>query len=95
MGVGELNYHPNEIGLKLKKLDQTIKNKFSSSFVSVRKAFLDLDSNKDGYIEQDDILRFFGDEIDQRDLAKLFIQKSPSGKLNCMDFTKWVGESIH
>lgn len=63
--------------------------------MSVRRAFLDLDQNKDGLIEQDDILRYFGDDIDQRDLQKLLAQKSISGKLNCTDFTNWVGESIH
>ena len=59
------------MGYRLQKLDAIIKNKFSSSFVSVRKAFLDLDQNKDGLIELSDILRYFGDDIDQRDLEKL------------------------
>jgi hydroxymethylpyrimidine pyrophosphatase-like HAD family hydrolase len=40
-------------------------------------------------------LRYFGDDIDQRDLQKLLDQKSPLGKLNCTAFTNWVGESIH
>ena len=46
------------------KLDEKIKLRFSSLWVSVRKAFLELDFNKDGFIEASDILRFFGDDND-------------------------------
>lgn len=72
---------------------------------------MDLDSNKDGYIEIYDMLRYFGDEnIDNLDLKKLFYEKGRVLKkgsqksnelvdsmvvLNCSDFTRWVGESIH
>lgn len=42
----------------------------------MRQAFLDLDSNKDGYIEIYDMLRYFGDEnIDNLDIKKLFQEK--------------------
>ena len=58
---------------RLIKLDAKIKFKFSSLWVSVRKAFLELDFNKDGLIEASDILRFFGedDDIDLVDLQTL------------------------
>ena len=57
-----------------------IKNKFSTLWVSVRKAFLDLDSNKDGFVEVSDFLRYFGDhvDIDPVDMQKLIQDKSHS-----------------
>lgn len=55
-----------------------IKIKFSGLWVSVRKAFLDLDSNKDGLVEVSDFLRYFGDhdDIDPVDMKKLIQDKS-------------------
>ena len=43
----------------------------------MRKAFLELDSDRDGYIEAADIVRYFGDEdsIDLIDLKKLMREK--------------------
>ena len=53
-----------------------LQKKFSQAWVSVRQAFLDLDSDKDGYINQYDMMRYFGDEnIDGLDLQKLFHEK--------------------
>jgi hypothetical protein len=56
-------------------------------------------------------MRYFGDEnIDGLDLQKLFLEKGrliknfskaksdmseSNAVLNCSDFTRWVGESIH
>ena len=37
-----------------------MKEKFSNNWESVRKAFLALDSDHDGYITVEDILRHFG-----------------------------------
>ena len=43
----------------------------------MRKAFLELDMNRDGFIEADDITRYFGDEdpLDLVDLRKLIWEK--------------------
>ena len=65
----------------------------------MRKAFLDLDTDYDGYITVDDILRFFGSEdkdLDFKDLTKLIIDKDhkKQGKINYTDFSKWVGGEI-
>ena len=94
-----------DISDRLYYLEKRIKNKFSQLWVSVRKAFLDLDHNKDGLIEATDILRYFGDhdEIDLVDLKALIEQKVDNTKtvtsrktaLNCHDFTNWLGEAIH
>ena len=65
----------NEVVIKnrINKLENIIKDKFANNWVSVRKAFLDLDSDYDGYVTVEDILRYFGDnkEFDFNDLKKL------------------------
>lgn len=48
--------------------------KFANNWVSVRKAFLDLDTDYDGFVTVEDLIRFFGSEnkeIDFNDLKKL------------------------
>ncbi len=45
---------------RLKKMEKLLKDKFSNNWESVRKAFLDLDSDYDCYITIEDILRHFG-----------------------------------
>lgn len=56
-----------------------IKDKFANNWVSVRKAFLDLDSDYDGFVTVEDIMRYFGTdlnkEFDFRDLKKLIMDK--------------------
>lgn len=50
-----------------------IKEKFASIWVSVRKAFLEIDFDKDGLITAADILRYFQDNenVDMADLETL------------------------
>lgn len=58
----------------MKTLEINLQNKFANNWVSVRKAFLDLDVDKDGFINSEDIIRFFGNsikEVDFNDLIKL------------------------
>jgi hypothetical protein len=76
----------------------------------VRKAFLGLDTDYDGFITVEDILRNFGDQttaqgkekvsgsgINFNDLKKLIMEKdsTKTGKLGYTDFSKWVGNCIH
>jgi Ca2+-binding EF-hand superfamily protein len=57
---------------RLTKLENLIKIKLANNWVSVRKAFLDLDSDYDGYVTVEDILRVLGgEELDFKDLSKL------------------------
>ena len=76
-----------------------MKDKFSNNWESVRKAFLALDSDYDGYITVEDILRYFGQEKDlnYNDLKKLIRDKDSKkkGMIGYTDFSKWVGNTIH
>jgi len=76
-----------------------LKIKFSSCFESVRKAFLSLDSDYDGFITVEDILKYFANEKDlnYNELKKLVMDKDhkKTGRLGYMDFSKWLGNSIH
>jgi Ca2+-binding EF-hand superfamily protein len=84
---------------RLKKLEAKIKEKFQNCFESVRKAFLTLDGDHDGYITLEDILKYFATDTDfnYRDLTKLIGAKTENGKgyLSYTDFSKWLGTSIH
>jgi len=96
---------PEIIVDRLKKLERLLKERFSNNWDSVRKAFLGLDSDYDGYITVEDILRHFGNQgqagsennFNFNDLKKILIEKDSSrrGKLGYADFSKWVGNSIH
>ena len=85
---------------KLTKLENVIKDKFANNWVSVRKAFLDLDSDYDGFVTVEDIIRYFDSdnkEFDFKDLTKLIIDKDSKrlGKISYADFSKWMGGVIH
>ena len=51
---------PEIIHERLKRLEKLLKVRFSNNWDSVRKAFLDLDTDYDGFITVEDILRYFG-----------------------------------
>jgi len=78
---------------RLKALEDLLKLRFGNNWVSVRRAFLDLDGDHDGYVTGEDILRFFGasknKEIDYNDLMKLIIEKDSQkkGRLSYADFS--------
>ena len=85
---------------RLKKLEKILKTKFANNWESVRKAFLDLDSDHDGFITVEDILRHFGQEkglLNYIDLKKLIMDKDSKkrGLIGYTDFSKWVGNAIH
>lgn len=84
---------------RLMNLEELIKVKFANNWTSVRKAFLDLDSDYDGFVTVEDILRFFGSEdkeLDFKDLTKLIVDKDQKrqGRINYTDFSKWMGGEI-
>lgn len=65
----------------------------------MRKAFLALDSNFDGFITVEDILLYFGTDTDLNyyELTKLMKDKDSKkeGRINYPDFSKWLGNTIH
>jgi len=65
----------------------------------VRKAFLALDADFDGFITVEDILKYFGTDTDlnYNELKKLMIDKDSKkeGRINYPDFSKWLGNTIH
>lgn len=84
---------------RLEKLEDLIKIKLANNWVSVRKAFLDLDSDYDGFVTVEDMLRVLGGEdkaIDFQDLTKLINDKDQKkqGKICYTDFSKWLGGVI-
>ena len=85
---------------RLRKLEKLLKDKFSNTWESVRKAFLALDSDHDGFITVEDILRHFGQEkglINYNDIKKIIDDKDSrkQGMIGYSDFSKWVGTTIH
>jgi Ca2+-binding EF-hand superfamily protein len=91
---------PEIIQDRLKLLEKCLKEKFSNNWDSVRKAFLGLDTDYDGFITVEDILRYFGSDIKEfsfNDLKKVIMEKdsTKTGKLSYSDFSKWVGNCIH
>ena len=80
-------------------MEEKLRKKFSNCFHSVRKAFLALDSDHDGYIVAEDILKFFGNDGDMnyQDIHKIIADKASTvkNKLGFSDFAKWLGCSIH
>jgi len=90
---------PKIIEGRLFKLENKLKIKFSNCFESVRKAFLLLDQDYDGYITVEDILKYLGNdsELNYNDLIKILKDKDSKheGRINYSDFSKWLGSAIH
>ena len=43
---------------KIDKMEQVLQNKLNKGFTNVRKAFLELDQDQDGYINGEDLAKF-------------------------------------
>jgi hypothetical protein len=74
--------------------------KFANSWTSVRRSFLDLDFDHDGFVTAEDLLRYFGPslkDVDFNDVKKLLKDKdmSKKGWLSYKDFSSWLGVCIH
>ena len=58
-----------------------------------------LDSDYDGYVTPEDILKYFGndDSLNFLELKKLMMDRDSkkAGRLNYTDFSKWLGSAIH
>lgn len=84
---------------RMLKIEKLLKDKFSNNFISIRKAFLNLDTDYDGFITAEDIARQFGkgnQKLDFRDLRTLIVNRDSKriGRINFKDFCKWMGGVI-
>jgi hypothetical protein len=90
---------PQIVKDRMLKIERILRTKLSNNYDSVRKAFLALDADHDGFITIEDFLRNFGDNKDLRfvDLKKLIQSKDQlkRGRISYEDFSAWVGNSIH
>lgn len=59
----KFNFRPqNFVKERMIKLDKYLKFKVQEKWTSIRQAFLDLDSNHDGFIEANDMVAVLGEE---------------------------------
>ena len=84
---------------RLIKIEKELREKFANNWTSVRKAFLDIDEDYDGFITAEDLARVFGREnkkLDFRDLRTLIKNRDSrrKGKIDFKDFCKWMGGAI-
>lgn len=89
--------HSNEvITNRLKIIEDQIRKRFANNWTSVRKAFLDVDTDHDGLISTEDIAKLCGGNIDFKDLEVLIKNRDikREGYLNFKDFCKWMGTTI-
>jgi hypothetical protein len=56
---------------KLTAIEGAIKKKFANNYTSVRKAFLDTDTDYDGFLTAEDIAKFYGAPVDFKDMQLL------------------------
>ena len=84
---------------RIEKIEKTLKLRLNNNYETVRKAFLALDSDHDGFLTVEDFLRNFGDmkDLNYNDLKKLIFSRSKfnRGKISYEDFSGWVGNAIH
>jgi hypothetical protein len=87
--------------LKLKEVEEVIKERLKSNWISVRKAFLDLDDDQDGFLIPEDFSKLIGGSIGNTkydfNLIKMLIKlrtKSHHARLNYHEFSIWFGEYI-
>jgi len=97
--LNDKNSQSLAVQARINKIEKALRTKMSSNFENVRKAFLALDTDYDGFITTEDFLRNFGDnkDLNYNDLKKLIVSKDRNGKgqISYQDFSAWVGNSIH
>lgn len=90
-----------DISLKMKQIEHILKERLSNNWVSVRKAFLDLDEDFDGYLTAENFAKLIGGSTGSSkfdfNLLKMLI-KMKNAKLepqiNYTDFCRWFGAVI-
>ena len=87
---------PSLITQNLKKLEDQIRYKFTCNWTSVRKAFLDVDNDFDGFITAEDVIKLIGGSVNLKDIETLLKNRDSKrkGKVDFKDFCKWMGTAI-
>ena len=80
----------------MKDLEVLLKKRLSSNWISVRKAFLDLDWDKDGYLTAEDLAKVIGGSSGNFDFTvlKMFLHvrcKNNNGMVSYTDFCNLFG----
>lgn len=80
----------------MKDCELLLRERLSSNWISVRKTFLDLDHDKDGYITAEDFAKVMGGSSGNCDfnVLKMLLNvrcKTQSGRVNYTDFCKIFG----
>lgn len=92
-----------EITTKIKEIENVLKQRLSSNWVSVRKAFLDLDEDYDGFVTAEDFAKLIGGSSGSSkfdfNLLKMLIKmrstkNSANACVNYTEFCKWFGAVI-
>ena len=82
----------------MKEIEDAIKDRLKSTWISVRKAFLDLDDDFDGFLTAEDFSKLIGgQEKYDFNIIKMLLKvknKSHESKLNYHEFSIWFGEYI-
>mmetsp|Transcript_28218 Transcript_28218/g.21090 ORF Transcript_28218/g.21090 Transcript_28218/m.21090 type:complete len:120 (-) Transcript_28218:1368-1727(-) len=90
-----------EIGAKIRELEDVLKERLSNNWVSVKKAFLDIDTDYDGYITAENFANLLGGSSGSSKfdftLLKMLIKlrtKRNDNRINYTDFSSWFGADI-
>ena len=82
-------------------IEQVLKEKLSNNWVSVRKAFLDLDEDYDGYLTAEDFAKLIGGASGSSrydfNIIKIMVNmknKKKNSKINYTEFSQWFGAVI-
>lgn len=85
----------------MKHIEEVLKERLSSNWVSVRKAFLDLDEDFDGFVTSENFAKLMGGssgstKFDYNLLKMLIKMKNTrmSPEINYTEFCKWFGSVI-
>ena len=84
----------------VKKLDAELQKRLSNNFVSVRKAFLDLDEDHKGYITPEQLAKLLGAtkrsnfDFSMLEILTKLKTKGMKTQINYNDFCAWFGNAI-
>lgn len=85
----------------MKQIEDVIKERLKSNWISVRKAFLDLDDDFDGFLGAEDFAKLIGGSSGSSkfdfNMIKMLIKLKNKDKkqvVNYHDFSLWLGEYI-